>query len=157
MDTTETEAQKRFHLAIKKAKREGVNVDDYFVSIKERVALAYVRCFGLAISTLAVFYGPKWILDLKIQCLREHLDIQIPDTAVYWICAVGFISILAFGFDLVDPRTLTKIWNKEHDEPEIPDRPYDRRRSGRFNHYELRGSDDLFEDQKDEDGTNGDV
>lgn len=168
MDTTdETEAQKRFHLAIKRAKREGVKVDDYFVNSKERVALAYVRCFGLAISTVAVVYGPKWIIDLKIQCLREHLDVIVPEQLIYWLCALGFVSILAFGFDLVDPRALTKIWDKDHgeDDLELPDRPYDRRRSiDHFSHYSLKDSQELFEDQREKleiedvsEGTDGSV
>lgn len=150
-------ATRRFRRAIERAKSEGVDVDEYFVEMKEKVALAYVRCVGLSMSIAAVFYAPKYILDLRIQCLREHLDVKIPEDMVYWACLVGFLSILAFGFDLVDPRTLFKASSKNQDDDADQ---YDGRKSDRFKTYQIK-REDLFkpleQDDTDDEGTDGAV
>lgn len=157
----ESEAQKKFRRAIEEAKREGVDVDAYFIHLREQFFLAFVKPFGVLISIVATFLVPYYVLNLKIQCVRDNLDIYIPTEMAYWLSAVSFVSMIAFAYDLVNPRTLEQVQFWKTKEPELIDVTprYDVSTSGRFrriqaDHDEVFGA--IERDDKDE-GAQGDV
>lgn len=157
-NTHESEAQKRFRREIEKAKREGVDVDAYFIHLREQFFLAFVKPFGVLISIVATFLVPYYVLNLKIQCVKDNLDIYIPTEMAYWLSAVSFVSMIAFAYDLVNPRTLEKIqfWKKE---PELVDESprYDVSTSGRFRRIQTDHDSIFGKDYDEDDGTDGGV
>ena len=106
------EAAQNLHLAIKQAKLAGVDVAGLFLEVREEVMLAWVRMFGLVLGILYIFICPLLIPLYKIYCFRAHMDYNLAEWFYYWPCIVGLVSIIAFGFNLVDPRTLRKITGK---------------------------------------------
>ena len=99
-------ARSEFILAIRKAKAAGVDVAGIFVEVEEYIILAWVKAFGLTLSIISVFASPPAVVWLKIFCAQNHLDIPVPEWAFWAFCLMGTTSILAFGFDLFDPREL---------------------------------------------------
>jgi|SRR5882724_5999667 len=102
-------AEKEFILDIKRAKRNGVDVAGVFLEVREQVMLAWVRMFGLMLGIIWVFLCPILIPLYRIYCFKSGLEYTLPEWYYYWPCAVGLVSILAFGFNLVDPRTLKRV------------------------------------------------
>ena len=158
LNNHESEAQKKFRRAIEKAKREGVDVDAYFIHLREQFFLAFVKPFGVLASIIATFVVPYYVLNLKIQCVKDKLDIYIPTEMAYWLSAVSFVSMVAFAYDLVNPRTLEtiKFWKKE---PELVDEQphYDVSTSGRFRRIQADHDDIFGKDNDEDDGTDGSV
>lgn len=161
-NSLESEAQKKFRRAIEKAKREGVDVDAYFIHLREQFFLAFVKPFGVLISIVATFLVPYYVLNLKIQCVRDNLDVYIPAEMAYWLSAVSFVSMIAFAYDLVNPRTLEQVqfWKKK-ELALIDETPrYEVSTSGRFkriqaNHDEVFGEIEYDDDEPE--GVDGDV
>lgn len=110
-----------FILALKKAKRYGVNVAKIFVECEEALLLMRVRVLGLVCSILWVFFCPAAIVALKLYVAIHKLDdIEIPEDLAYWTCALGFVSILAFGYDLIDLQKLLPNWFRAKDQKQLP-------------------------------------
>jgi hypothetical protein len=127
--TTTQQAEKEFVLAIKRAKRDGVDVSSIFLEVREQVMLAWVRMFGLMLGIIFIFICPLLIPLYKVFCFHIGMAYDLSEWFYYWPCIVGIVSIIAFGFDLVDPRNLKRIVTRKDDAPDAPGRIS---RSGRY-------------------------
>lgn len=98
--------EERFIRELRRAKADNVDVDRTFIHTFEARLLALVRVFSVALSVVWCFIGPPATVWMIIVCHREGIDTRdIPLPLVYWTCqALGFVSVLAFGFDLVKVR-----------------------------------------------------
>lgn len=103
MAPTRETPEQEFIRHLRQSKNKGVDVDREFVHMKEAVWLSAARVFGVVVSILWSFLGPPATIWMIIVCKREGVDVSgIPLSLVYWTCqCIGFVSILAFGFDLV--------------------------------------------------------
>lgn len=113
----------RFIKELKAAKRRGVDVDSVFVEnkVREMEATLFmgVRILALACSVLGVFLGPVCVIAAQIYIAEHHLqkEVTIPSDLIHWLSAIGFMSILATGFPLIDLPAL--IRGKPPQDPEI--------------------------------------
>lgn len=104
----------RFLKELKSAKRRGVNVDSVFVENKVReielMLFMGVRILALACSVLGVFLGPAFVIAAQIYVVEHHLqaEVRIPSDLIHWLSAIGFMSILATGFPLIDLPALIR-------------------------------------------------
>lgn len=110
---TQKQAYQKFVIAIKRAKRDGVDVAGMFLEVEERRALAWVRAFGLMLGVIWIFFSPLVVPAYKVLCFRLQMPYDLPEWFYYWPPAIGIVSILAFGYDLIDPRTLRRITGKD--------------------------------------------
>lgn len=95
-------AEEKFIQAIRTAKKAKVDVDKIFLESEERLLLMRVRAVGLGFAIAWCFVGPPITVALVILCERCGVKVDIPVSMVFWTCqALGFVSVLAFGFDLV--------------------------------------------------------
>lgn len=83
--------------------------------------MIWVKVGGLSLSILWTFVGPWYLTDLKVKIAREHLDVALPENLIYFTCTCGFISMLAFGFNLVDLLALMGIRRGEPINEIVPD------------------------------------
>lgn len=122
-------ANLRFIRAIKRAKAEDVDVIGILGEVEDQERLSKTRNFLLVFAGIWCFVGPIACVWAQIY-VEEHslTTVRIPADLQYWLCAMGFISILAFGFDLVNPRTLFKIGLRK----DGSDSEYTLSKSGRF-------------------------
>jgi hypothetical protein len=97
----------KFIRELRAAKNRGVNVSKIFVEDEERLALMHTKTFGLRLAILWVFFAPVALVAFEAFCIERGLQVSVPHDLVYWTCGMGFVSILAFGFDLVD---LAALW-----------------------------------------------
>jgi len=95
---------KKFIRELRAAKKRGVDVVGIFVEVEEEIWLGRVKVFGLFMSIVSVFLTPSAIILIDLYCAMHHVNILIPRDLAYWLCGMGFVSILAFGYDLVDIR-----------------------------------------------------
>jgi len=95
---------KKFIRELRAAKKRGVDVVGIFVEVEEEIWLGRVKVFGLFMSIVSVFLTPLAIILIDLYCALHHINILIPRDLAYWLCGMGFVSILAFGYDLVDLR-----------------------------------------------------
>jgi hypothetical protein len=123
------QAERDFVIAIKRAKRSGVDVAGIFLEVREQVMLAWVRAFGLMLGILFVFICPLLIPAYKVFCFRIGMAYDLNEWFYYWPCIVGIVSIIAFGFDLVDPRSLKRVVMRQ---PPDDQPPHIITRSGRY-------------------------
>jgi hypothetical protein len=111
---------RRFLRELREAKRRGVNVVKIFheeeLAEEEKKELAHVRSFGLKLAVIWVFFAPIALVVFEVYCEANALKVSVPHDLIYWTCATGFISILAFGYDLIDIRTLTGRSNCDTDD-----------------------------------------
>jgi len=96
-------AREKFIRALRQAKRDGVNVDDVFAGEKERLMLSGVKIFGVGVSIVWGFAAPLAVTWLKYDCIKNHIEHSwIPLDLAYWMTAIGWLSMIAFAFNLVD-------------------------------------------------------
>lgn len=114
----------KFIRALRQAKREGVDVDEIFSGEKERLMMSGVKIFGVGASICWGFFAPVAIMYLKFECIRNHIEHSwIPVDLTYWMTTIGWLSMIAFAFNLVDindflPR-LPLRRSDENPKPEI--------------------------------------
>lgn len=106
------EAQADFVLAIKTAKSKGVNVAAIFLEVREQVMLAWVRCFGLMVSILLVVVAPLVPPIFQVFCFKIGMPYKLSEIYYYWPFLVGIISMIGFGYNLVNPKTLQRLTGK---------------------------------------------
>lgn len=103
---------RRFLKELREAKARGVNVDKVFreedLAEEEKKELAHVRSFGLKLAIIWVFFAPIALVVFEAYCSANSLKVDIPHDLIYWTCATGFVSILAFGYDLIDLGALLR-------------------------------------------------
>lgn len=113
-------AKERFIRALRQAKAEGVDVDEIFSGEKERILLANVKVFGVGVSIIWGLAAPLAIMFLKLWCITNHIEHHwIPVDLSYWMALVGWLSMMAFAFNLIDlndyiPRLPIKKSREEH-------------------------------------------
>lgn len=111
----------RFIRELKAAKRRGVDVDKVFVENKvrelESILFMGVRIVALLCSVVGVFLAPAGVIYAQIYIAEHNLqeDVSVPSGLIHWISAIGFMSILATGFPLIDLPSLLKGKSKEDD------------------------------------------
>jgi len=131
------EAQAEFVLAIKIAKAKGVDVAAIFLEVREQVMLAWVRCFGLMVSILLVVAAPLIPPLFQVFCFKNGMPYHLSEIYYYWPFLVGVISMVGFGFNLVNPKTLQRITGK----PVLADDEHRMSESGHFIIKDIEGAD----------------
>jgi hypothetical protein len=131
------QAQAEFVLAIKKAKSKGVNVSAIFLEVREQVMLAWVRCFGLMVSIFLVVAAPLVPPLFQVFCFKVGMPYHLSEIYYYWPFLVGVISMVGFGFNLVNPKTLQRITGK----PTLADNEHRLSESGHFIINDQEGAD----------------
>jgi hypothetical protein len=109
-------ATQRFIQEVKLAKVSGVDVSGIFLEVQDQIVLAWVRAFGLMFGIIWIFICPLLIPIYKVYCFRIGLAYQLNEWFYLWPCAVGLVSIIAFGYNLVDPRSLKRITGRSESE-----------------------------------------
>lgn len=97
----------KFIRELRAAKLRGVDVSKVFVENQEQTELLKVKSFGLRLSIIWVFAAPTLLPIMEAVFEYNHIKVQVPHDLLYWSCGMGFVSILAFGFDLID---LSSLW-----------------------------------------------
>lgn len=98
----------KFIRELRAAKNRGVDVSKVFVEDEEKLELLHVRAFGLRLAIVWTFFAPVALVLFETFCMSQHLQVNIPHDLIYWTCGMGFISILAFGYDLID---IVSLWH----------------------------------------------
>ena len=96
---------------LKAARKRGVNlaeVSAHFVKTEEALAMIPVKVAGLGGAVIWTYLGPLYLAEYKLRVAREHLDVILPEWLMFFTCAMGFVSMLAFGFDLVNLPALLR-------------------------------------------------
>lgn len=138
--TTKQEiAKEKFVRALRRAKRDSVDVDEIFSGEKERILLANVKVFGVGVSIIWGLAAPLVVVILKLWCITNHVEHHwIPVDLSYWMALVGWLSMMAFAFNLVDLNDF------------IPKLPMHKKRQSQEEHLDI-----LFSAH--DDGAQGDV
>jgi len=105
-------AQAKFVRAICEAVAEGVDVDASFLAHKEQIMLAWVRCFGLTAGICYMIVAPYLPPAYRILCFKVGVPYELNELYYYWPFLVSVISVISFGFNLVDPRNLKRVTGK---------------------------------------------
>ena len=92
-----------------KARASGVDVAGVHLEVQEQARLSFVKCIGALLGVISVYMWPILIPAYKVFCFKIGMPYDLQDWYYYWPCVVGAISIIAFAYDLVDPRTLKRI------------------------------------------------
>ena len=104
--------------ALKRCVQSGVNPSEVLSEFAEAQMLAWVRGFGLVVSILYVGCAP-WAPPLyRLICFKMGMPYVLSEIYYYWPFLIGVVSILGFGYNLVNPKTLQKIGKREDPEPD---------------------------------------
>lgn len=93
-------------------RREGVDVVACVDGVYEKVMLAWTRCFGLCVSILSVPAAPAIMLGYRVLCWHFDRPYDLPDWPFIWWAGLGLASMLGYGYNLVNPKTLERITGK---------------------------------------------
>ena len=133
------EATEVYVLATKRARREGVDVAGVHLEVQEQSRLSFVKYFGATLGLISAFFWPNMIPFYKMFCFKMGMPYDLPEWYYYWPCVLGTVSILAFAFDLVDPRTHKRI-SGPSDSKKLERQHISR--SGKFTVYEPEENED---------------
>lgn len=98
------EARQDLILAIKKARKFGVNVGAVFYEVEAELKLLQYRLFGATLAGFFVCSAPIFIRLLDVFCVMYQTGVRMEYAAIDWLClGIGVPSMLAFGWKLVKP------------------------------------------------------
>lgn len=138
-----------FAEAIRIAKRKRVKCGKVLLEVEEQQNIAKVKCFALLCGVLSIFLLPYFPPLYQILCFKLGMECKLNSVYYYWPWICGFMSIISFGFNFVNPWTLERITGKP---PKL--RPGEHRiePSGRYVAYGLPDQGEALDD-----GYEGDV
>lgn len=83
---------------IKAAKRRGINVDEVFVDYEGRLKKLDAQLFGLRCAICFTFISPLVLYGMKIYCLANKIEIELPEQAINNFCLANAGTMIAYGF-----------------------------------------------------------
>ena len=95
------EARDSLVRAIKRAVRVGLKVDHFFVDAEGKLKTLETQLTCLRVAVFFAFFDPIALYGIKFYCAVNKVPLELPEAVILWVATLTMISIVGFGFKLV--------------------------------------------------------